>query len=87
MNELIINYLQPKKYEAWKELIDCMNGMNITKVDDKTGNVTATIEYYEMDITITIRQTFDSTIIEFVSDDMITVLECRPDQYGSIVLS
>lgn len=87
MNELIINYLQPEKYEAWKSLIDNMNGISIDKVNDKTGNVTATITYYEMDVTVSIRQTFDSTIIEFVSDDMITMLECRPDQYGSIVLS
>lgn len=87
MNELIINYLQPKKYEAWKSLIDSMNGVNISKAEDKTGNFTAYIEYYEMDVTVTIRQTFDHTMIEFVSDDMIAILECNPDQYGSIVLS
>lgn len=87
MNELIINYLQPEKYEDWKSLIDNMNGITIDKVNDKTGNVTATITYYEMYVAVSIRQTFDSTIIEFVSDDMITMLECNPNQYGSIVLS
>lgn len=87
MNELIISYLQPEKYEAWKSLIDNMNGITIDEMNNKTGNVTATITYYEMDVAVSIRQTFDSTIIEFVSDDMITMLECNPNQYGSIVLS
>ena len=81
MNEIYINGLTDSKCEAWKELIDNDNFITILKSGD-----TVEITYLEDDTTLSCRRTFDSLVLEFESDDMITILECASNDFASIVI-
>ena len=81
MSEIYINNLQDSKYEAWKELIDNDDFLTMVKIG---SNVTITFPEY--DTTFSCRRTFESMILEFESDDMITILECKPNDFASIVI-
>ena len=81
MNEIYINGLLDSKCEEWKELIDNDDFITIVKSGD-----TVTITYLEYDTTLSYRRTFESMILEFESDDMITILECKPNDFASIVI-
>lgn len=81
MNEIYINGLTDSKYNAWKELIDNDDFLTLEKSGD-----TVTITYLEYDTTLSCRRTFDSLVLEFESDDMITILECVPNDFASIVI-
>lgn len=81
MNEIYINGLTDSKYNAWKELIDNDNFLTLEKI----GN-DITISYPEYDTVFSCRRTFESMILEFESDDMITILECALNDFASIVI-
>ena len=81
MNEIYINGLLDSKYTAWKELVDNDDFLTMEKTGDNI-----TISFPEYDTTLSCRRTFESMILEFESDDMITILECKPNDFASIVI-
>lgn len=88
MNEIYINGLTDSKYNAWKELIDNDNCLEIEKacIDNATRCNDVTITYPECEITFSCRRTDSRLILEFESDDMITILECALNDFASIVI-
>lgn len=81
MNEIYINGLLDSKYNAWKELINNDNFLTLEKADNNI-----TIGYYECDTVFSCRRTLNSMILEFESDDIITILECSVNDFASIVI-
>lgn len=81
MNEIYINGLLDSKYKAWSELVDNDNCVEIERIGADT-----TITYPECEVTFSCRRTDSRLILEFESEDMITILECASNDFVSIVI-
>lgn len=88
MNKITVTGITLPTYEEWKSLVDDMSGLNIEIYKGAVpGTVTCGLTYDENSVTLSIRRTSMNVVIEFESDDMVTILDATSDDFEAIHIS